>query len=87
MDGNGANIVWVCFKLKDLFRGVVVKNSNLIVIRADNNPVFTSNEATRTNRKIANLNRSNYRLKLMVNKQRKNKMLKMKEESKHTCVS
>ena len=57
MDDNGTDIVWMCFERGDLFRGIVVVDSKLEVIRTTDNPVLARNEAPCPYRDICKLKR------------------------------
>lgn len=52
VDGDGPNIVRVCFERGDLLRGVVIVNTELEVIRTTNNPVLSRDKATGADRDI-----------------------------------
>lgn len=56
MDSDRTNIIWMCFKLGDFFTSVVIIDSNLEIIRSNNDPILTSNETTRTNWNFGNIN-------------------------------
>lgn len=57
MDSNSSDVVGMSFKLRNLLRGVVVIYSNLEVIGATNNPVFTCDEATSSDGDLCELKR------------------------------
>lgn len=45
MDCNRSNIIWVRFERGYLFRGIVVIDAKLEIIRAANDPILAGNEA------------------------------------------
>jgi hypothetical protein len=48
MDGNGTDIIRVCFERRDFFGSVVIVDTELEVIRTAYNPVLPRNESTGT---------------------------------------
>jgi hypothetical protein len=50
------------FELGHLFRGVVVEDSNLKVVRTNNDPILSGNEAASADGDIGNLERFDDRL-------------------------
>lgn len=56
VDENPSNEISMGFKCSNSFHCVIVKNSNLQIIRARNNPLLSGNEFGITNRRIRDLN-------------------------------
>lgn len=55
MDDNGADVVRVGFELGDLFRGVVVVDSDLEIVGPADDPILASNEAAGSDGDISEL--------------------------------
>ncbi|KAH3681924.1 hypothetical protein WICPIJ_007120 [Wickerhamomyces pijperi] len=56
MDGDGTNVIRMGFKLSDLFTGAEVVDTDLEVIRANNDPILTGNKLTCTTWNFTNIN-------------------------------
>jgi hypothetical protein len=54
VDNDCTNVVGMGFELSDLFRRVVVIDSELEVVRSDNDPVLASDETTGADGNIGN---------------------------------
>lgn len=52
---DGTDIIWVSFECGDFFRGIVVEDPQMEVVRANHEPVLAGNEATSANGNIGNL--------------------------------
>ncbi len=65
VNDNGSDIVGMRLERRNLFRGVVVVDTELKVVGAADNPVLARNEATGTDRKVGQFERLNRALGLV----------------------
>ncbi|KAH3678848.1 hypothetical protein OGATHE_000117 [Ogataea polymorpha] len=56
VDCNGPNVVRMSFKLSNAFTSIIVVNSNLKIVRTNDNPIFAGDEFPCSNRDIGNIN-------------------------------
>lgn len=52
MDDDSTYVIRVSLELRDLFRGIVVVDTKLKIIAADNYPVLPGNKSSSSNRNI-----------------------------------
>lgn len=59
MNGNISNVIWVGFKLSNFFTSQVIVNSDIVIVRSNNDPILTGNKLTGSYRQVGDLNRLN----------------------------
>jgi len=61
-----SNVICVFIDCLDLFSCVIVKDSQHVVVRANDDPLLASNKLGTTDGRVSDFNRSNLRLRIVI---------------------